>query len=147
MKSQFTIAAFGLIFDQQNRILLCHRRDYNLWNVPGGTTEAGEAPWETVIRELKEETGLDVEIVRLAGIYNKSEKNELVFSFVCKIKGGELTLNEEADKIEYFDVNKIPVNISPKQIARIHDVLTEKDLVFKNQTGKSAIDLIKEGKL
>ena len=72
MKSQFTIAAFGLIFDQQNRILLCHRRDYNLWNLPGGTMEAGEAPWETVVRELKEETGLDVEIVRLTGVYNKT---------------------------------------------------------------------------
>lgn len=147
MKAQFTISGFGLIFDEENKVLLCHRRDYDLWNLPGGTMESGEAPWEGAVREVKEETGLDVEIVRLAGVYNKPEKNELAFSFICKITGGQLTLNEEADKIEYFNVNKIPTNTSPKQIARIHDVLEEKGLVLKNQTGKSAIDLIKEGKL
>ena len=35
MKSQFTIGIFGIIFDEQKRVLLCHRRDYDLWNLPG----------------------------------------------------------------------------------------------------------------
>jgi ADP-ribose pyrophosphatase YjhB (NUDIX family) len=147
MKPQFVIASFGFIFDEQNKILLCHRLDYDLWNLPGGTMEAGESPWECVIREVKEETGLDVEITRLAGIYNKPEKNEVCFSFVCKIVGGKLTLNSEADKIEYFDIKNIPSNTSRKQIERIEDVLKEKDIVYKNQIGKSSIELIKEGKL
>ena len=68
MKPQFIIAAFGFIFNEQNEILLCHRLDYNLWNLPGGTMELGESPWECVIREAREETGLNVEIIRLAGI-------------------------------------------------------------------------------
>lgn len=147
MKSQFVIAAFGFIFDENNRILLCHRLDYDLWNLPGGTMEAGESPWECVIREVREETGLEVEIVRLAGIYNKPEKNELVFSFVCRIVSGKITLNEEADKIEYFSINDIPHNTSPKQLERINDVLKESGIVYKNQIGKSSIELIKEGKL
>ena len=147
MKPQFVIASFGLIFDEQNKILLCHRLDYDLWNLPGGTMEVGESPWGCVIREVKEETGLDVEIIRLAGIYNKPEKSELVFSFICKIIGGQLTLNEEADKIEYFAIKDIPHNTSPKQVDRIHDVLEKKEIVYKNRTGKSSIELIKEGKL
>ena len=147
MKDQFVIASFGLIFDEQNRVMLCHRCDYDLWNLPGGTMEAGESPWECVVREVGEETGFDVEIVKLAGIYNKPEKNEVCFSFVCKIIGGILTLNEEADRIEYFDIKDIPSNTSPKQIERIKDSIREKRAVYKNQTGKSSIELIKEGKL
>jgi len=144
----FTIGVFGIITDDQNRVLLCHRCDYDLWNLPGGTLEAGEAPWECAIREVKEETGFDVEIVRLAGIYNKPEKNEICFSFVCKIIGGQLTLNDEADKIEYFDIKNIPSNTSPKQIERIKDFFTNKnEIVYRNQTGPSSIELIKNGKL
>jgi mutator protein MutT len=147
MKSQFIIAAFGFIFDEQNKILLCHRLDYDLWNLPGGTMELGESPWECVIREVKEETGLNAEIIRLAGIYNKPEKSELVFSFICRVVSGKISLNEEADKIEYFSIKDIPQNTSPKQLERIMDAIKEKTIVYKNQNGKSSIELINEGKL
>ncbi|MFA4942580.1 MAG: NUDIX domain-containing protein [Patescibacteria group bacterium] len=147
MKNQFTVAAFGIILDEQDRVLLVHRLDYDLWNLPGGTMESGESPWECVIREVKEETGFDVEIIRLAGVYNKPDKNEVCFSFVCKIIGGELTLNEEADQIKYFSVSDIPHNTSAKQVERINDSLQSENIVYKNQIGKSSIELIKEGRL
>ena len=147
MEPQFIIAAFGFIFDEQNKILLCHRLDYDLWNLPGGTMELGESPWECVIREVKEETGLNAEIIRLAGIYNKPEKSELVFSFICRVVSGKISLNEEADKIEYFSIKDIPQNTSPKQLERIMDAIKEKTIVYKNQNGKSSIELINEGKL
>src|SRR3989344_436322 len=93
MKSQFTIGTFGIIFDKQKRVLLCHRRDYDLWNLPGGAMESGESPWDGVKREIKEETGLVIEVSKLAGVYSKPDKNEIVFSFICNSIGGEITLN------------------------------------------------------
>jgi len=144
MKNQFTIGAFGIILNENDEVLLCHRRDYDLWNLPGGTMIAGESPWECVIREIKEETGFDVKIIRLAGIYNKPEKNEICFSFICKIIRGKLSLNDEADQIKYFNLQGIPNNIPQKQLERIHDAINEKEIIFKNQIGKSTIDLIKE---
>jgi 8-oxo-dGTP diphosphatase len=148
MKSQFTIGVFGMIFDEQNRILLCHRRDHDLWNLPGGALESGEAPWDGVKREVKEETALDVEVTKLAGVYSKPEKDDMVFSFVCKIIGGQITLNDEADQIEYFEVEKLPANTVPKQVERIKDFLeTPGETALKIQTGKSTIELLKEGKL
>lgn len=148
MKSQFTIGIFGIIFDEQKRVLLCHRRDYDLWNLPGGTLENGESPWDGVKREIKEETGLDAEIESLAGVYSKPDKNEIVFSFVCKVICGETTLNDEADKIEYFEIDKLPSNTSQKQVERIKDFMTNPNkTIYKVQTGKSSIELIKEGKL
>ncbi|OIO33189.1 MAG: NUDIX hydrolase [Candidatus Yonathbacteria bacterium CG_4_10_14_3_um_filter_47_65] len=148
MKPQFTIGIFGIIFDEQKRVLLCHRRDYDLWNLPGGTMENGESPWDGLKREVKEETGLEVEISKLAGVYSKPDKNEVVLSFICKKIGGEITLNDEADKIEFFEINKLPPNTPPKQAERIGDAITnDGEAIFKVQTGKSSIELIKEGKL
>lgn len=148
MKPQFTIGAFGIIFDERERVLLVHRRDYDLWNLPGGTLEDFESPKNAVIREIKEETGLNVEISKLLGVYNKENKNDIVFSFLCKVVGGEITLNDEADKIEYFEIDKLPTNTVPKQVERIKDaILNPSEVIFKTQTGKSAIELVKEGKL
>jgi ADP-ribose pyrophosphatase YjhB (NUDIX family) len=148
MKSQFTIGVFGMIFDEQNRVLLCHRTDYDLWNLPGGGLESGEAPWDGVKREVKEETGLDVEVVSLAGVYSKPDQNDIVFSFICRAKGGEPTLNDEADRIEYFGVDKLPSNTSLKQIERIKDAFkNSKELILKVQLGKGGLEILKETKL
>jgi hypothetical protein len=49
----FTIGAFEFIFDEQDRILLCHRRDLNVWNLPGGGIESGELPTNTGPREVE----------------------------------------------------------------------------------------------
>ena len=148
MQAKLTIGAFGIIFDEQKRILLVHRRDYDLWNLPGGTLENFESPVNTVKREVREETGLEVEVSKLLGIYNKENKNDMAFSFLCKVKSGKITLNDEADKIEYFEINKLPTNTVPKQVERIKDaLLNSNEVIFKTQTGKSSIELVKEGKL
>lgn len=148
MKTQFTLAAFGIIFDEQKKVLLVHRRDYDLWNLPGGTLEDFESPSAAVKREVKEETGLEVEVLKLLGVYNKENKNEIAFSFLCKVVGGKLALNDEADKIEYFETDNLPPNTVPKQVERIKDFLSNpSEIIFKTQGGKSAIELIKEGEL
>ncbi len=144
----FTIGVFGIITDNEGRVLLCHRRDYDLWNLPGGGVEADESPWDALVREIKEETGLEAEPVRLTGVYSKPDKNEIVLSFACQITGGEITLTDEADKIEYFEVGQIPKNTSPKQVERTNEYFSDKSKThFRVQTGPSSIDLIKEGKM
>lgn len=149
MKTAFTIGAFAVILDEREQVLLCHRRDYDFWNLPGGGIEAGEAPWECVIREVKEETGLNVEVVRLAGVYSKRDRTDIVFLFVCKIVGGKIEMTDEADGIEYFSVGDIPKNTPSNHVERIKDVVLEKDgaLIMKVQSGPSSIELIKQEKL
>ena len=143
MQSKFTIGIFGIILNKQNKILLCHRRDYDLWNLPGGGLEKNESIQSGLIREVKEETGLAVKISRLAGVYSKPYKNEIVFSFVCEPTNGKITLNEEADKIEYFEINKLPTNIPSKQKERIKDVFKNPETtILKTQNDKSSIELI-----
>lgn len=133
----FTIGAFAILFDDQQRVLLCHRRDMDAWNLPGGGVEAGELPTEATIREVLEETGLAVTVQRLVGVYGKADRNELVFAFVCQVVGGALTTTDESDRCHYFDVNDLPPNTIPKHVARIRDAVADAAPVFIRQDGIS----------
>jgi ADP-ribose pyrophosphatase YjhB (NUDIX family) len=63
-------AASAVVVDQAGRILLIRRSDNGLWAIPGGLMDIGEDIARTVRREVKEETGLDVEPEALVGIYS-----------------------------------------------------------------------------
>ena len=117
-----------------------------------GTCPAGS--WSTVrrrgtaIREVREETGLEVEVSRLAGVYSKPEADDLVFSFLCRRVGGEIALSDEADRIEFFRADELPPNTIPKQVERITDsVRNTETVVCRIQRGASSIQLSKAGKL
>lgn len=127
LQKKVKIGAFGIITDDRQRVLLCHRTDRDLWNLPGGKLEEGESPWEAVIREIKEETGLEAKAEKLIGVYSKPQKNEIVLSFKCKVVGGQIKLTDEADRIEYFEISKIPKNILRRQMERIDDYFKGQD--------------------
>ena len=78
------LGAFALLFDGEGRLLLCHRRDADIWNLPGGQVERGEAPWQAAIRETPEETGLGISVRRLAFVDFRPARDELVFTFACE---------------------------------------------------------------
>lgn len=148
MQYKVTIGVFGIIVDEQGRVLLCHRCDYDIWNLPGGGLEKGESPWQGVVREVKEETGFDAKVNKLIGVYSKPDKNGVVFSFECAVIGGSIKLNDEADKIEYFAPGDIPKNTAPKHVERIKDYFAKHDkTVLKVQRGKTSIELVKGRKL
>lgn len=141
----FTLGAFAIIFDDRGRILLCHRRDMDAWNLPGGGVESGELPTEAVLREVKEETGLDVEIERLVGVYGKIDKDDMVFAFVCRNEGGQPVPTDESSECRYFEVEDIPPNTPPKQVERIHDALRHSAApIFRRQTAISTREMLEK---
>jgi ADP-ribose pyrophosphatase YjhB (NUDIX family) len=140
----FTIGAFAIIFDDQNRVLLCHREDLDVWNLPGGRVDSGEMPTDAVMREVLEESGLDVEVGRLVGVYGKINKDELDFSFICHAIGGELWIEGGAGESKYFELDKLPINTNPKHVERIHDsVSASLQPVFSRQTAPSTQEMLK----
>ncbi len=133
----FSLGAFAIIFDPQGRVLLCHRRDLDIWNLPGGGVESGELPDEAVVREAREETGLEVVVERLVDIYGKVD-DDVVFSFVCRVTGGELCFTDESDDCRYFEISEMPANTSPKHLERINDALLPVGQpIFRRQTAPS----------
>ena len=134
----FTIGAFAVIFDDQDRVLLCHRRDLDIWNLPGGGMEPGETPDQTAIRETREETGLEIAIKRLVGVYSKSYSNDVVFVFEAGVIGGTLMATSESDKSQYFAAENLPVNTIPHHMERLLDVVAQyAQPIFRCQTGPS----------
>lgn len=138
------VGAFAVIFDDQEQVLLCHRRDIDAWNLPGGGVEQGESPWDAVLREVREEVRLEVEVVRLTGLYWKPDDNEIVFNFECRSTGGSPSTSDEADEVSYFALSEIPTNLSPRQVERIADALARSaSIVMKTQTGPDIRDLLR----
>jgi 8-oxo-dGTP diphosphatase len=119
----FRIGVYALIFDDEGNVLLGHRRDIDWWNLPGGGMEAGETVDEAICREVREETGLEVKVERIVGVYSKPQKQEVVLTFRCRTISGTLQPTEEARENRYFAPEALPHNILPKHRQRIEDAM------------------------
>ena len=129
-KARFTIGAFAIIPAGELGIVLCHRTDMDFWNLPGGVVESGEAPWDAVVRETKEETGYDVRVVSEPRIYFKKPQNELVFVYTCELIGGGKQTSDESDQFDFFFADQLPKNTLKSHKARIRDWFEEEKREF-----------------
>lgn len=140
--AQIRAGCSGLIFDaQRERILLTRRTDNGLWCLPGGGLDAGESAAEACIREVREETGLDVKIVRLIGIYSSPHRvieyadgnrfQIIAMSFEVEVISGELTLNDEVSEFGYFTPQEIEtLALMEHHRERIADALVRQKEAF-----------------
>jgi 8-oxo-dGTP diphosphatase len=123
---------------QGNKILLIKRNTIpfkGYWALPGGRMDPGERVEQTIVREVKEETGLDVTIVRKVGEYvEKGVKDDVDYEyyptcFVVKPVGGEVKKQEsEIQEIKIFSLNELP-----KPLAFVHEEMI-KDYVDTSKT-------------
>lgn len=144
-QTKFKIGVFGILLNDKEEVLWCHRTDMDLWNLPGGGLDTNETPQEGVIREVLEETGLNVEVVSLSGVYTNVDQSNVTFIFYCKKTGGELALNSEARDLQYFANGKHPVNTSPAHVIRTNNFFKERSNVFvEKHSGKSSRQLLDE---
>jgi len=121
---RFQIGVFATVLDGEGRVLLAHRTDCDWWGQPGGGMEAGETPWVGAIRETREETGYEVVVERLVGVYSWApRKDEVIFSFLCRVVSGECATSDESDDVRFFAPDALPANTFPEHRHRIHDAL------------------------
>lgn len=101
-----------VVMDDQRRVLLTQREDFEVWCTPGGVIEKGETPAAAGIRETKEETGLDVRLTRFVGVYSRQlwrGDDYHIFVFLAEIIGGTLTPQaDEALQVKFFSLDDLP---------------------------------------
>ena len=125
----FRVAVSALIFNE-GKVLLAHRRDIDWWNLPGGGMEENETVDEALRREVLEETGLEVEVGQLVGVYSKPQKREVVLAFRCQILNGSPRETEEMRECRYFAPDALPPQTLPKHRQRVEDALLNQQSAF-----------------
>lgn len=110
-------AASAIVVDDEGRILLHRRRDNDMWALPGGVMELGESIGECVVREVREETGLDVEPTGIVGIYSDPKhvfayedgeiRQEFSVCFRCRILRGDVRASDESYEVEFVAAERL----------------------------------------
>ncbi|MBI2332787.1 MAG: NUDIX domain-containing protein [Chloroflexi bacterium] len=107
---KFNAGVSSLIFDERGRVLLFkHTYRKFEWGIPGGALEYKEQPIEAVVREFHEETGMQIEVIRLLRIASAREFPHLGVTYLCKITGGEFKPSHEISEMKYFNLNDLPI--------------------------------------
>ena len=103
------------------------------WTIPGGHIDFGETSQESLIREIKEETNIDVEIVKLIKIYDNPKRDPwghiISIAYLCKPLSSDAIFieNEEVESLYWCDINKLPENIGFDHRTMINDAIQMKD--------------------
>jgi 8-oxo-dGTP diphosphatase len=134
--------AAAIIRDETGRVLLIRRGDGRGWSLPGGAMEPGERIADCVVREVQEETGLEVVPVRVVGVYSDPERMHVTFpngdqvhfmsvTFECRVVGGRLRPDgDESLEVAYFDTNALPAGVVCDHEIRIRDALCDQEAAF-----------------
>jgi ADP-ribose pyrophosphatase YjhB (NUDIX family) len=108
-------------------VLLTRREDFNVWCLPGGAVASGETLAQAAVREAGEETGLEVELSQLVGIYsspNWHRGGSHIATFAGRLKGGGLKVQPgEVLEAAYFAADSIPEALLAGERQRIEDAL------------------------
>lgn len=110
--NSLVVGSSAIVVDSQNRILLQCRGDSGNWALPGGVMDIGETLAESAIREVREETGFNVRIDRIVGIYSDpghvfayddgEVRQEFSICLACTITGGSLSVSSESTAVRFF---------------------------------------------
>lgn len=138
MPDSLRIATNGIVFNQQGEVLLQKRVDNGFWGLPGGFVDVGESVEHGAIREVLEETNLQVTVMRMVGVYSDPELyciatypggnvvQTVTLVFECQYQSGELAISDESTDIGYFDPRALPENTVLSHRVRIEDALANK---------------------
>ena len=132
-----------IVFDENKNVLLIKRRDVPIWTLPGGTPEPNETLEKTAIRESKEESGYDIEIVSSLDyihVEDRPDRNYQVclIPYLCKIVGGDGKFNDqEVVDLKFFDLDDF-LN---------HDLILANDIIYKKILNKELAFYLNNSKI
>lgn len=118
------LGADCVVCNATGEVLLIKREDFRFWAIPGGGSEPGESPAETAVRETLEESGIEVTIDDLVGVYTYGSAEHLVFVYTAHPIGGTLRTSLESVDCRYFAPQALPDRMFRPQRQRLLDGLS-----------------------
>jgi len=108
--------AVGVVVEQEGRIVLgkrAHEPNLGLWSFPSGFVDAGEVIEAAAAREVAEETGLEVRLDRLLGVYSSAGERTVFIAFAGTATGGSLVAGDECLEVAAFPPGELPALAFP----------------------------------
>lgn len=108
------VGSDAALFNEKGEILLMDRADGSGWCLPCGWVSPNERPADTAVREAREETGLEIVVKQLVGVFTREPKagggahTMVAIVHLCEIVGGELQLSHEGLALRYWAIDEVP---------------------------------------
>lgn len=133
--SRHSVSVAGVITDDRGRALLIQRRDNQRWEPPGGVLELHESIHDGLRREVREETGLEVEPIALTGVYKNMPRGIIALVFRCKATGGELVSSDETQAFKWAAEDEINRLATEAYAIRVTDAMHDNQAVIRQHDG------------
>jgi ADP-ribose pyrophosphatase YjhB (NUDIX family) len=133
----------GAVFRNDRSILMVREiADGGRWTLPGGWADVNESPRQNVVREVREESGFEVTVRKLAAVYDRDKHRHMPFFpfhiykmfFICDVVGGAARTSVETSEVGFFTLDNLPTDLSmsrvlPQQIKRMFEHMKMPELL------------------
>lgn len=120
-----SVSVAGIVIRDDGRILAIQRRDNHHWEPPGGVLELDETFEAGVRREVYEETGVEVAVERLTGVYKNLPRGIVALVFRCRPATNSFSTTAEARRVAWMTVDEITETMDQAYAVRVTDALAD----------------------
>jgi 8-oxo-dGTP diphosphatase len=103
-----SVAVAAVVFDERGSVLLMKRRDHGNWEPPGGVLKIGESPPDAARREALEETGVEIRVGPVTGVYTNVEEGVVTLAFRGEPDSKDITPSDEAASVRWVPSHEVP---------------------------------------
>lgn len=136
-----SVSVAGIVVNDAGQVLVIRRRDNGHWEPPGGVLELDESFEEGVRREIKEETGIPVEVQHLTGVYKNLQRGVVALVFRCRPLTHRAHTSDETAQVLWVDPDAVPHMMAPAYAVRVTDALHGDVSVTRTHDGIRLIDV------
>ncbi|MDX2393423.1 NUDIX domain-containing protein [Streptomyces sp. DK15] len=134
-----SVSVAGAVVREDGRLLAIRRADNGTWELPGGVLELTESPEAGVRREVLEETGIEVEVDELTGVYKNTTRGIVALVFRCKPAGGTERTSEESTAVAWLTPQEVSEQMSEVFAIRLLDALDEAGPHVRSHDGRQLL--------